>query len=694
MQKAPPKEDASEEEWWREDDAPVEAGEAEGLVNQVAARFRVLATSNSPAASDLCSVSSLQRCMASIAQGSRDCQVALVRQILQYTQSMQNAGSFEAVLFVQQVHFDESPLKLKVAFNEEAEADLQIGKVVAVQIKWCVLLRDTRPSHEVVDVDLDAADRLRDYLFLTGTMSSQIRASDKGTGEALAAVLHSCLLPQHDAQKGFKTSLLLFEADSLGANDRAIKLLRGEHSASVILRLRCLCHRVHTSASKTFLMWPKMLQGVARTLLVLLQQPDVFAAFRKALVQLVLAKCRRVELLVPMELPEAAQSFRENCLRYFVPRSQRGQVVVRAVARDLLNADWENKDVVHRCQGCCTSLADMQGKLKVWVGKLLKSLGRRLLNRGNWLHWQESLPLIGVLMSAHGLFFDAFFSAISKVELLAPDNANELQLGEGLAPGPGIEVDDADRMARWRLEQAEHRLKATEWLQNGRCLRDLYLCRVALDGEIELMKAFVAVVSRDWEVHNLAVMGAVGQQQYRVKLLSEHACRFMITSTAQMLRQELWSAVTLTEADVTLTWQTLLRPMSVIFQLVQQELNSYPMKIFRLLGCTEDEARSFLATPVCLLDEFAAHFLQLYDTVDKIMGEEAQQCLIAVAKLAETNTFKTESLHSTNSRKLSSRHHTHSMALANLAVDHFAVAAPSWMLEVEKTEAAEDWVAL
>ena len=674
--------DKSDEEWWREVDAPRAVPEPQGLVNQVAARFRSLSASDSPAASDLCSNSSLQRYMASVAYGSKDCQVAVVHQIFQYIQTMQAAGSFEPILFVQQIHFDESPLKLKVSFSDDAGADLQIGKVVAVQVKWIFLVGDLRAldDHEHVD----AAPCLRDHLLLTGTMSSQVRACDKGTGEALACVLRSCML-QHGAQAGFKTSLLLYEADSLGANDRCINLLRGEYPSSVILRLRCLCHRVHTSAQRTFSMWPLMLQGVSRTLLVLLQQPGVFAAFRKALVNLVQARCRRVDMNMDIDLPEIAQSHRENCMRYFSPSSRRGRAVVRSLSMDLFNGDWREKEVMHRCRGCCSSLVATQNKMKAWICKLLKTLGRRLLNRGNWLHWQESLPLIALLMSLHNLFFDAFFSAISKATLAAPDDGNAAD-----DPPPVLGDDDADRIARWRVEQAEHRQKATEWLQSGRAWHDLYLCRVALDPEVELMRSFVTMVSREWEAHNLSMMKDEGRRHYRVKLLHEHVHRFMVSATAQMLQADLWTSVTVTQLDVSWCWKTLLRPMSAVFQLVQHELNTFPLKIFELVGGSEDDAGSFLATPACVLDDFGLHFRRLYDTVDKILAQEAQQTLTAIATLAETNTFKTESFHSMNSRKLSSRRHTHAMTLPVLAVDHLAVAAPSWLTEAEKAQAMED----
>ena len=108
-----------------------------------------------------------------------------------------------------------------------------------------------------------------------------------------------------------------------------------------------------------------------------------------------------------------------------------------------------------------------------------------------------------------------------KVNLLQPDDADQ---NLALRNVPESGDDDGDRMALWRLEQAEHRQKATEWLQGPKAWHDLYLCRVSLEGEVELMRSFVGLVSRDWDVQNLSTMRSTGEREFRVKLVAQCTC--------------------------------------------------------------------------------------------------------------------------------------------------------------------------
>ena len=69
--------------------------------------------------------------------------------------------------------------------------------------------------------------------------------------------------------KCFPMRVSVFQADSNGANDRAIDLSRCKAPGNALLHLRCLCHRVHTSAKKTFELRLDVLSGLTRCLLVL-----------------------------------------------------------------------------------------------------------------------------------------------------------------------------------------------------------------------------------------------------------------------------------------------------------------------------------------------------------------------------------------------------------------------------------------
>eukprot|EP00971_Amphidinium_carterae_P349074 6490833-Amphidinium_carterae.1 len=418
--------------------------------------------------------------------------------------------------------------------------------------------------------------------------------------------------------------------------------------------------------------------GLTRTLLTL-QQPGVFAAFRQAFLKALENKCQRLVVGAILPLDPIAEQHRCNTLRFFGPPRARAKAVVQGLSEKLFNGNWlHTQRVTHRCTAnCCTSHDETVQKMKVWGRKLLNALGRRILNRANWLAWHHSFPLVGFLMSLHGLFYDAFEQAISKVPVAKADVvAAQSNLDE-----------DGEKIMQWRIEQAEHRQKAADWLQSGKCFAELYTIRVTLDTEIFLIEKLVSLVAARWELHNLSSQAVSGQRSYRVQVLGEILQEYKQRSAAILVDASIWSSVTVTEADISRTWKGLFCPTAVVYQLFELEVNSCPLRTFRLLSGSNEEALQFLQLPACLLDEFSSHFRALHNTVESIQSDDAQEVLAALAHMAETNTFKTEVLHSVNGRRLSTRHHTHAMDLPTLAWPHFASTSPGYMRSTASSEA-------
>eukprot|EP00971_Amphidinium_carterae_P348315 6490431-Amphidinium_carterae.2 len=309
--------------------------------------------------------------------------------------------------------------------------------------------------------------------------------------------------------------------------------------------------------------------GLARTLLTL-HQPGVFAAFRQAFLKALENKCQRVEVGAILPLDPLAEQHRRNTLRFFGPPRARARAIVQGVSDKLFNGNWLNTQrVTHRCKNCCASHDETLQKMKFWGRKLLNALGRRILNRANWLGWHHSFPLVGFLMSLHGLFYDAFEQAISKVpvarsEVVAPSNPDE----------------DGERIMQWRIEQAEHRQKAADWLQSGNCFAELYTVRVALDGEIFLIERLTSLVTTRWEARNLSSQASSGERSYRVQALCQILQEYKQRSAAILLDASIWSSITVTEADISRTWKSLFCPTAVVYQLFELELDNCPLRTF------------------------------------------------------------------------------------------------------------------
>ena len=155
-----------------------------------------------------------------------------------------------------------------------------------------------------------------------------------------------------------------------------------------------------------------------------------------------------VEVAADIPLQAPAAEFRSNALLAFSPEHSRGEAILAQASRLVFNGDWRtHQHMIHRCCACCASAAESRAKMKVWLTKILKALRLRLVNKGNWLGWQRSVPLVGVLMACHRMFVPAFRSAIAKMPLKAPDPT--------VADESGQATLDSDKVAQMRVQLSD-----------------------------------------------------------------------------------------------------------------------------------------------------------------------------------------------------------------------------------------------
>eukprot|EP00971_Amphidinium_carterae_P171787 3405779-Amphidinium_carterae.1 len=69
---------------------------------------------------------------------------------------------------------------MKLAFDGDPNADMQTGKIVVVQMRWAMIIRDLGQS--VLGPITDGLMSCKqEYLMLHGSVSAQLRATDRGT---------------------------------------------------------------------------------------------------------------------------------------------------------------------------------------------------------------------------------------------------------------------------------------------------------------------------------------------------------------------------------------------------------------------------------------------------------------------------------------------------------------------------------
>ena len=643
----------------------------------------------------------LMRYLAAIAEGSLRGQHKNLEDVLRYVHSLHTAQAVKACCFFQKMAFDETPLKLKVSFG--MDHTLETGRIVAVQSEWGMLIQDlTMIAHE---------DPSASYVFLRGHSCPQLKASDRETGESYACVLQACLkAPEPALLKMFGSRVLVAESDEAGANTRAMRMFSPQYDDVVTLHLYCLLHKIHNVASKTFSLVTSDLRGVARTLLVL-HQPGVLHKMKKALSEEIAKQFEYepVDVLRPMS--DEAEAYRSNVLKYFKPkRGRRPAVIVEVLAKRIFNGDWRHVGkVIHRCapDSCgCKSREDALQKAQRWGCRLISALGVRLLNRGNWLAWHECLNLLGVLLGMHKLLPTIFSQAISKTadrrggaaadigNLEHDISLDEVVGGVGDVGGP---VDMDERVQLLRFEQAQHRKDAMSWLFSADGQDPygvVFKLRVALSGEIKMMADVVELCSVRSKIqqvrsHMVNDMANDSSNSFAmVSLAKGNECRVVLeTALTDLTNAALWWHLPHTELEVGSIFRMLLRPAAATFQLVQQQLERYPTRLFRLLGEERrQEAEHVFQVRTCVLDDFSLHFREQYPTPAAILGQEARQTLAAAASMCTGNTFATEVLHSKNARRSRSRHQTHAMTLPTLAYQHLSSSAPDWLQKLVEPE--------
>ena len=96
-----------------------------------------------------------------------------LQQLVSYLCALKRADSLSLVACVQRALFDETPLRMRIAF--EADTDLQLAKVIGAEMRYGFLVQEKHVAEP-------------ELIYIHGRCSPSVRATDRSTGEGLAAV--------------------------------------------------------------------------------------------------------------------------------------------------------------------------------------------------------------------------------------------------------------------------------------------------------------------------------------------------------------------------------------------------------------------------------------------------------------------------------------------------------------------------
>ena len=369
--------------------------------------------------SDLCkelnrSFASVARYMEATAEQCYREQQALLKQILQYIETLQ--PHLRAVIFVHRDALDETPLRLRVSHSAEDRGGVaEIAKVFVMRSSYSMLLKQRPLQRDLEDKEKSAED----YVVIQGAFSASLCAADAATGTAIAQITSRAPGPQDGLDAIFERRVRVVERDENPANMKGDRLFASTLGKWDTLMWMCSAHKTHTVAEKTIALHKTTLSGAINVLLSL-SNAQQLSRFQQKLQEVV---AQRLVVMPVSTLSREARCYRESVLKQYLPEQHHGKKRALALMVSAwFNGDWRNcRQVQHMCSGprCCASPQNAIENARYIIARLLRSLRPTRLCRANWQEWRKPLYVLGWLLAMHGLLGDAFraaFPAKSRAE--------------------------------------------------------------------------------------------------------------------------------------------------------------------------------------------------------------------------------------------------------------------------------------
>ena len=343
-------------------------------------------------------------------------QAANLEHVTEYILSLQGWVSPLALVIAQK--YDETQIRLKVAFHEEEmnEGEVQKARAFVIETSWMAIVRRDR------GMDFDEENPASNQILLHGTYSSALRAANNTTAEAIAGILCSAPHPSESVLKAWPRVIRLAEADEAASNTKAERLLKQHYLDQGVnittMQWACTAHKLHAMADKVWQVMPATMSGICSVLLAL-QTSSQISLLRDALESLIQDRSQTVS---PAALSADAVRHRQSLLECYLPPIS--QPRKRAVVLSLFavcNGDWRlPRTIQHVCAGerCCSQPRIAAERMVQIIRKMLRSLRPSRLCRANWLEWTTPLIFIALLEKLNFLLQDAFALAFGNHKVL------------------------------------------------------------------------------------------------------------------------------------------------------------------------------------------------------------------------------------------------------------------------------------
>ena len=607
--------------------------------------------------------------------------------LLAFAKDMISSKAWRPVCFVEHSLYDETPLELIVQYQGDNTGDKQLGKCFVVELEWGMVLEELPSPLMTSQPSGLGSSRM---FTLRGRFSPCVRAAASADGETIMEVLRSAPSPPTTIADIFPVRIRHAETDEHAANPRAEALLHQQlREGWMHLHTLCYAHKIHTAATRT---WNLPSEASTVTGLIHAGKHLTAAGSMKLLKD-------KISELVGLRLEvlriAADDGVRAAVLKYFTPPLQqpRRRALVLAVA-DFFNGAWGKRmRLQHVCagQGCCLNRDASLATARWLLHRLVSSLLGHVFSRANWAQWHQCLQWFCFADAIHGLITDAFQEAFNNnpaPELQATSIQLELFPDQAVAPGiaqePMPEQDHIveDETARLRQEKEKSRNIASHFMIPG-VWKQVYLLRVALHAQTELMATLLHSIGRDWEHSQFFNDLHARSREYRLlNLHTGSALRIFFQHLSLLFHSTItWEHWNETEQFRSRLLRVFMRCAACVYQLVETRVRGYPFALLSMLQAGQEQATAAAvqSTSSCMLDRWSRKFLATFPG-QQLTGDDAIATLRLLAELGLGTTFSTERLHSKNLNRAKQRQ-TRKADLHYLSLAHMGFSSPTATLE-------------
>ena len=611
------------------------------------------------------------------------------------SQNSEVAPSIMPQLHMRIRQYDETPIQLKIASGPEADTQTQTQTVDSQsqgqaledaedavprppkrrrsgigssQVQNCKLFLTEQRTHSLFLAKAEHGEKLQQFV-VEGQVQTPLQVLASNKAHIMASALHRTSQRQWDEKicgpSGFKRLLNVVTTDDFAANHLAERMLQAKEEKdhpgldSGLLHVTCDVHKVHGIAKSVFAMndLDFFTSGLIKAALTLRggALTDFKSIFRKYVVDHL--EIHRGEAACFGQDPAAHRSFMLDLFFSDVSESKKAQL------NSVFNGDWQSRELIHYCNGCCESKEHTLEKTMELLPCFVRA-GPKVFPRHKWLGADVCIDWFAKFAVCHQMLKPILHTLLNgqvRQEESVTDLAVVLPVDQGAGDSGGTNADDFKQIYKqWR--------KVTlEWGQLNNLAVLMVFSRLTINPQGTLMAKHLKISSSNWDQEEHLSELTSGRRQYRMlwcfqnqaatDCISEHL-HFLNFDFASVLPVE---ALTVQKSHC--LFRLLVRSASATHHYLFLRHMKYPYRLFGLLDpvhvVRQDiaiKALADFAERPCILDTFTKWFIRQHCvdngsmTVECLLAPEPLAELRAIAKACAIDIASTECQHASNRR--------------------------------------------